>query len=63
MSTMKFLQIPGYFFFFNGEDKEKQMFHNTKDDLSGEKCVYLSFCVVLFCLFCFLRLVVVLVGL
>ena len=59
--------MPGYFFFLNGEeDKEKQMFHNTKGDLSGEKCIAnLRLFIVLYCIvfFCFLRLVVVLVGL
>ena len=43
--------MPGYFFFLNGEeDKEKQMFHNTKDDLSGESCIAnLRLFIVLFC--------------
>ena len=44
------------------------MFHNTKDDLSGEKCIAnLRLFIVLYCFvlvfFCFLRLVVVLFGL
>ena len=66
---MKFLQMPGYFFFLNGEeDKEKQMFHNTTDNLSREKCIAnLRLFIVLYCFvlvfFCFLRLVVVLFGL
>ena len=59
-------------FFLNGEeDEEKQMFHSTKDDLWGVKCIanlrlfIVLFCFVLSCFFffCFLRLVVVLVGL
>ena len=52
---MKFLQIPGYSFFLNGEeDKEKQMFHNTKDDLSGEKCIAnLRLFIVLYCIVLF----------
>lgn len=45
--------MPGY----GEEDKEKQMFHNTKDDLSGEKCIaILRLFIVLFCFVCFVSL-------